>query len=108
MRAKAITTPKFQAYVAKRLEEGAVPGTVNRELDCLHRIMILGQRHTPPKVILILHFPRLAEDNVREGFCEHDAYLCIRGASPYSHTSGGDDWILHRDAKRGDSLPPVG
>ena len=83
MRAKAITTPKLQAYVAKRLEEGAVPGTVNRELDCLHRMMILGQRHTPPKVILIPHFPRLAEDNVREGFCEHDAYLCIRGASPY-------------------------
>lgn len=25
MRAKAITTPKLQAYVAKRLEEGAAP-----------------------------------------------------------------------------------
>ena len=83
MRAKAITTPKLQAYVAKRLEEGAAPGTVNRELDCLHRMMILGQRHTPPKIIFIPHFPRLAEDNVREGFCEHDAYLCIRGAAPY-------------------------
>jgi hypothetical protein len=73
MRAKAITTPKLQAYVAKRLEEGAAPATVNRELDCLHRMMILGQRHTPPKVIFIQHFPRLAEDNVREGVCEHDA-----------------------------------
>jgi hypothetical protein len=82
MRAKAITTSKLQAYVAKRLEEGAAPGTVNRELDCLHRMMILGQRHTPPKIIFIPHFPRLAEDNVREGFCEHDAYLCIRGAAP--------------------------
>lgn len=46
-------------------------------------MMILGQRHTLPKVIFIPHFPRLAEDNVRDGFCEHDAYLCIRGAAPY-------------------------
>jgi len=46
-------------------------------------MMILGQRHTPPKIILIPHFPRLAEDNVREGFCEHDAYPCIRGVAPY-------------------------
>ena len=83
MRVKGITTPKLQAYVAKRLEEGAAPATVNRELDCLHRMMILGQRHTPPKIIFIPHFPRLAEDNAREGFCEHDAYLCIRGAAPY-------------------------
>ena len=83
MRAKAITTPKLQAYVAKRLEQGAAPATVNRELDCLHRMMILGQRQTPPKIIFILHFPRLAEDNGREGFCEHDACLCIRGAAPY-------------------------
>lgn len=83
MRAKAITTPKLQAYVAKRLEEGAAPATVNRELDCLRRMMILGQRHTPPKIVFVPHFPRLAEDNVREGFCEHDAYLCIRGAAPY-------------------------
>ena len=83
MRSKAITTPKLQSYVAKRLAQGAAPGTVNRELDCLHRMMILGQRHTPPKIVFIPHFPRLAEDNVREGFCEHDAYLCVRGAAPY-------------------------
>jgi integrase len=83
MRAKAITTPKLQTYMTKRLEGEAAPATVNRELDCLHRMMILGQHHTPSKIIFIPHFPRLAEDNVREGFCEHDAYLCIRGAAPY-------------------------
>jgi integrase len=53
------------------------------ELYCLHRMMILGQRQTPPKALHVLHFPRLAEDNVREGFCEHDSYLLIRGAAPY-------------------------
>lgn len=83
MRAKAITTPKLQANVTKRLEEEAAPATVNRELDCLHRMMILGQQHTPPKIIFIPHFPRLAEATVREGFCEHNAYLCIRVAVPY-------------------------
>jgi len=82
-------------------EAPAAPGTVNRELDCLHRMMILGQRHTPPKIIFIPHFPRLAEDNVREGFCEHDAYPLHSRRGPLPHPSGGDDWILHRDAKRG-------
>src|SRR5262250_1768649 len=57
VRAKAITTPKLQAYVTKRLEEEAAPATVNRELDCLHRMMILGQQDTPPKIIFISHFP---------------------------------------------------
>ena len=56
MRVKGITTPKLQAYVAKRLVEGAAPATVSRELDYLHRMMILGQRHTPPRSSLFPTF----------------------------------------------------
>ena len=30
----------------------------------------------------IPHFPKLAENNVREGFFEHDEFLALRGAAP--------------------------
>ncbi len=83
MRVRAITTERLQNYVNKRLEKGAANATINRELDCLHRMMALGQGETPRKVLHIPHFPKLAEDNVREGFCDHQTYLCIRGAGAY-------------------------
>ena len=82
MRVKAITTDKLQVFIAKRLGEGAAPASVNRDLDCLHRMLVLGSRQTPPKVGRIPHFPKLAEHNVREGFLEHDEFLSIRGAAP--------------------------
>jgi integrase len=81
MRVNAITTDKLQGFITKRLDEGAAPASVNRDLDCLHRMMVLGSRQTPPKVGRIPHFPKLTEDNVREGFLEHDEFLSIRGAS---------------------------
>jgi len=81
-RVKTITTDKLKDYVAKRLEEKAAPATINRELDCLHRMLILGQRQTPPKVAHIPHFPKLTENNVREGYFEHDEFLALRGAAP--------------------------
>ena len=83
IRVTAITTERLKVYVTKRLSEKAAPATINRELDCLRRMMVLGQRHTPPKVLHIPHFPKLTENNVREGFCDHEDYLCIRGAAPY-------------------------
>lgn len=81
MRIKSITTDKLQEYVTKRLQERAAPATINRELDCLHRMMVLGARQTPPRVSRIPHFPKLVENNVREGFLEHDEFLSIRGAA---------------------------
>jgi len=81
MRIKAITTDKLQAFITKRLQEGAASASVNRDLDCLRRMMVLGSRQTPPKVGRIPHFPKLAEHNVREGFLEHDEFLSIRGAA---------------------------
>jgi integrase len=42
---------------------------------------IWSARQTPPKVGKIPHFPRLTENNVREGFLEHDEFLALRGAA---------------------------
>jgi integrase len=82
MRVKAITTPRLQAYILKRQGERAAPATINRELDCLHKMMVLGVRQSPPKVGHIPHFPKLRENNIREGFLEHDEFLAVRGAAP--------------------------
>ncbi len=82
MRAKAITTDRLQEYVSRRPCEGASNATIHRALDCLYRTLVLGTRHMPPKVGKIPHFPRLHEDNVREGYFEHDEFLALRGAVP--------------------------
>jgi len=82
MLVKGITSERLQNYVSKRLDEEAAPATINRELDCLRRMMVVGFQHTPPKVGRLPHFPRLTEQNVREGFLEHDEFLAIRGAAP--------------------------
>jgi integrase len=81
IRVKAIASDKLQGYVQRRLNEGVSPATVNRELDCLHRMMVLGTRQTPQKVGRIPHFPKLTEDNVREGFFDHEEFLALRGAA---------------------------
>ena len=81
MLAKGITSERLKGYIEKRLGEKAAPATINRELDCLKRMLVLGSRCSPPKVAAVPHFPRLAENNVREGFLEHDEFLSVRGAA---------------------------
>lgn len=43
-RVPEITTPRIQRYIEKRLEEGKLNATVNRELSALKRILNLGLR----------------------------------------------------------------
>jgi hypothetical protein len=73
-----ITTPRINAYVEKRLEEGAASGTINRELAALKRMLNLGAKQTPPKVDRVPYVPMLKENNVRKGFFEHREFLALR------------------------------
>jgi hypothetical protein len=77
VKVKALNSDRLQTYVTKRLGED-----VCRKLDCLHRMMVLGSQQTPPLVGRIQHFPKLVEDNVREGLFEHEDFLPQRGAAP--------------------------
>jgi integrase len=102
-----ITTPRIQAYIEERLEwtcldckerfspqntcpecgsekveAGAAPGTVNRELAALKRMLNLGAKQTPPKVDRVPHIPMLKENNVRKGFFEHGDFLTLRDNLP--------------------------
>ena len=82
-----ITSPKINAYIQTRIDEGAENATVNRELAALKRILNLAARQTPPKVDRVPYIPMLKENNVRKGFFEHGDFLALREALP-EHLKG--------------------
>jgi len=77
-----ITTPKIEAYIESRLEEGAANASINRELSALKRMLNLGAQQTPPKVDRVPFIPMLKENNTRKGFFEHGEFLALRNALP--------------------------
>ena len=109
VRVPDITTPRIQAYVAKRMEwtcldcqhrfpfngerhcpscgktklkKGASNATINREMAALRRILNLGARQTPPRVNRVPYIPMLKENNTRKGFFEHADFIALRDALP--------------------------
>jgi integrase len=96
MKAARVGTDQIQAYIDLRrkattrvLSRGnmrkippARNATINRELALLRRAFTLGKNATPPKVANIPSIPALAENNVRKGFFEDDAFLAVRCKLP--------------------------
>jgi len=107
IRVKSIKSEKLYGYVQKRLSEDARNSTINRELDCLHRMMVLGTKHDPPKVARIPDFPKLTEDNVREGFFEHDEFLALRGAAA-DHLKLAMTIAYYTGMRQGEIIGPQG
>jgi integrase len=77
LRVTEVTTKRLLDYRSKRLHEKKAVATVNRELALLRRAFNLGRQATPPKVLLVPHFPLLPENNVRTGFLEHAKYQAL-------------------------------
>ena len=65
-KAASITTANINAYIARRKEQGAATGTINRELEAMRRAFKLGLRSKT--VTSMPYIPRLRETNAREGF----------------------------------------
>ena len=55
-------------YIDTRREEHASNATINRELACLKRMYRIAYLATPPRVSRVPYFPRLKENNARQGF----------------------------------------
>ena len=81
--------------------------TINRSLALLRRAFNLGKRATPPKVGNVPFIPMLAENNVRKGFFEHDAFLLVRRALP-EEIRPVITFLTSRDAGREKSWPSGG
>ncbi len=69
-----VTSDLIARYVDQRQGEDAQNATVNREMAALKRMFRIGMYSTPPKVLRLPKFPKLAEDNVRKGFLEDAQY----------------------------------
>ena len=82
LKAGALTTEKLKEYRRKRVAQGRSEATCNRELSILRTALNRGRKCTPPKVLIIPHFPMVAETNVRQGFLTDEQYEKLRDALP--------------------------
>ena len=77
-KALAITSKRIDEYTDARLQEGAQPATINRELAALRRMFRLAvNKGMLPSVSAIT---LLKEDNVREGFVEPSDFDALLAA----------------------------
>jgi len=108
MRVKSITSDRIHHYITRRQKEGVADATINRELECLHRMMVLGSHCTPPKCGHVPHFSKLHEDNVREGFFEHDEFLALRGGAAVDHLKLAMTIAYYTGMRQGEIIGPKG
>ena len=79
-RAIDITTDRGRAYQRKRLEEGAAPATVNREMAALRRMLNLA--FNAGKLSRVSKIEMLEENNVRESFLDHSSFMSLLSNLP--------------------------
>ena len=82
MKVTEITTMIIREYIEERMGKRLSNASINRELAALKRIFRLAARCPPPKVREIPYIPMLRENNVRNGFFEHEEYLALKNIFP--------------------------
>ena len=71
-----------KSYVQKRRTQSAADATINRELAVIRRAFTLALQQDPPLVTRAPFIPKLAENNARKGFVEHEMYMKLLAALP--------------------------
>jgi integrase-like protein len=82
LRACKVTTDTLREYRRLRINEGRSESTANRELALVRIAYRNGQKDTPPKVLMVPHFPMVKEENVRSGFLRDEQYATLRNELP--------------------------
>jgi integrase len=82
LKASAITSATIDRFIEQKQTRGYADATINRWLEALRRSYTLGTNALPPLVYVSPNIEMLEEDNVREGFLEHDQYLAFRNELP--------------------------
>jgi integrase len=77
VRAARFGPSQVKKYVAIRRRQGAQEATINRELAIVRRGFTLASQCDPPLVTHVPYIEKLYEDNVRQGFVEHDQYRAL-------------------------------
>jgi len=80
LKVSLISTSTIQQYVAKRQEENAANGTINRETTLIARAFNLAKQSG--KVGSIPYIPKLKENNVRKGFFEPEQFRSVHRYLP--------------------------
>jgi integrase len=75
-----ITPTLLKHFIKQRLDEGAAPGTVNRNLGLLRRMF--HQARKEDSTVLVPHFTMLAEAEARQGFVEAEDFTKLLAALP--------------------------
>ena len=79
-RAVDITTDRIKAYAATRQCEEAANASINRELAALKRMFTLAKQDG--RLTGVPYIPTLEENNARQGFIDHGAFIALREKLP--------------------------
>lgn len=85
VRASALSTKMIRAFIDQKQAGDYANATINRWLEALRRAYTLGLKELPPLVYVAPEVGDLMlneDDNVREGFLEHDQYVRLRDELP--------------------------
>jgi hypothetical protein len=75
-----ITTTDFRRSIAKRQQEGASKGEIDRDLTAIKRAFNLGCQ--AGRILARPYIPMLKENNVRNGFFDREQFESIRDHLP--------------------------
>ncbi len=85
IKASALTTKMIKAFIDQKQVAEYANASINRWLEALRRAYTLGLKELPPLVYVAPEIEDLMldeNDNVREGFLEHEQYARLRDELP--------------------------